>query len=53
MPKRKRPPEDEELTRDTPVNIDLPFDEAVRRLVQPRKDQPNNDEEPGSEDDSR
>jgi len=55
MPKRKRTPEDEELTqeltRDTPVKIDLPFDEAVRRLTEQRQE--TSEDEPGSEGDSR
>jgi hypothetical protein len=48
MPKRK--PRDDELTRDTPVKIDLPFDEAARRLVQPRDDQSTSDDEEASDD---
>lgn len=45
--------DDEELTRDTPVKIDLPFDEAARRLAQNREDQATSDDAPDSEDDSR
>lgn len=44
---------DEVLTRDTPVKVDLPFEEAARRLVKPRDDQATNDEAEGSDDDSR
>jgi hypothetical protein len=44
--------DDEELTRDTPVKVDLPFDEALRRLVQPKR-QATSDDESDSEDDSR
>ena len=52
MGKRHKAPEKpDELTRDTPVKVDLPFDEALRRLVQPR--QATKDEDSESEGDSR
>ena len=49
MSKRK-PRDDDKLTRDTPVKVDLPFDEAARRLVQPRDDQATSDDEESSDD---
>ena len=48
MDRKRR--DDEELTRDTPVKIDLPFDEAARRLAQARDDQATSDDEEGSDD---
>lgn len=51
MSKRKRDDEDEEVTRDTPVKIALPFEEAARRLAESR--QATSEDEPDSEDESR
>jgi hypothetical protein len=45
--------DDEELTRDTKVKIDLPFEEAAKRLVRKRDDQATSDEAEGSDDDER
>jgi hypothetical protein len=49
----ERDRDDEELDRDKRVKIDLPFDEAAKRLVRKRDDQATNDDAEGSDDDSR
>jgi len=50
MSDRKHPSGDEELTRDTPVKVDLPFEEAARRLAERRDDQATSDDEEASDD---
>ena len=51
MSKRKHEPEsDDKLDRDTPVKIDLPFEEAVKRLVRDRDDQATSDDAEESDD---
>ncbi len=49
----ERPRDDEEVTRDTRVKIDLPFEEAAKRLVRPKDDHATSDDADDSEDEGR